>query len=84
MIEDISIDDLKGMQQFQDKVNSQIQTLTSFSEKVSSIKENYDKKFEGLVAKFKEIEEKFINEYFEEKILGELKNSKEKQKEIVS
>jgi len=30
------------------------------------------------VSKFKEIEDKFISEYFEEKILGELKNSKEK------
>lgn len=45
---------------------------------MSSIKENYDKKFEGLVTKFKEIEDKFISGYFEEKILGELKNSKDK------
>lgn len=51
---------------------------------MSSIKENYDKKFEGLVSKFKEIEDKFISGYFEEKILGELKNSKDKQKEIVA
>jgi len=48
------------------------------------IKENYDKKYEGLVSKFKEIEEKFINGEFEEKIFGELKNSKDKQKEIVA
>ena len=37
-----------------------------------------------MVQKFKEIEDKFISGYFEEKILGELKNSKDKQKEIVA
>lgn len=36
------------------------------------------------MSKFKEIEDKFISGYFEEKILGELKNSKDKQKEIVA
>jgi hypothetical protein len=36
------------------------------------------------VVKFKEIEDKFISGYFEERILGELKNSKDKQKEIVA
>lgn len=48
------------------------------------MKENYDKKFDGLLSKFKEIEEQFISGYFEDKILGELKNSKERQREIVS
>ena len=53
-------------------------------DKVSSIKENYDKKFDGLFKQFKEIEARFLSGYFEEETLGELKISKERQKEIVS
>ena len=34
--------------------------------------------------KFKEVEDQFINGHFEHMVLGELKNSKEKQKEIVA
>ena len=50
MVEDITVDDLKEKcKDFQDKVDNQIQTLTIFSEKTSQIKENYDKKFEGLI-----------------------------------
>ena len=51
---------------------------------MASVKENYDKKFEGLLEKFKQIEEQFISGQFEDRILGELKNSKEKQREIVA
>lgn len=84
MVEDITADDLKEKcKDIQDKVDNQIQTLTNITEKVVSIKEIYDKKFDGLVAKFKEIEGKFISGEFEEKIFGELKNSNAKQKEMV-
>jgi hypothetical protein len=34
-------------------------------EKVGSIKDNYDKKFESLFAQFRDIESLFINGYFE-------------------
>lgn len=85
MMEDITADDLKEKyKDFLDKVDNQIQTISNITEKVVQIKENYDKKYEGLVSKFKEIEEKFINGEFEERIFGELKNSKDKQKEIVA
>jgi len=53
-------------------------------EKVSGIKENYDKKFEDLFKQFKEIEGLFLNGYFEEETLGDIKNSKQKQKDIIS
>lgn len=52
-------------------------------EKVSSIKENYDKKFEELFVQFKNIESLFLQGYFEKETLGDIKNSKHKQKEIV-
>jgi uncharacterized coiled-coil DUF342 family protein len=84
MLEDLGIEDLKDkVTDFHDKVDEQVHKLSHINERVSSIKENYDKKFEGLFNKFKDIENKFLNGYFEEMVLGELKNSKEKQKEIV-
>ena len=52
-------------------------------EKVGGIKENYDKKFEDLFKQFKEIETLFLNGYFEEETLGDIKNSKQKQKDII-
>jgi len=52
-------------------------------EKVTSIKENYDKKFEELFLQFKNIESLFLAGYFEQETLGDIKNSKHKQKEIV-
>lgn len=52
-------------------------------EKVTGIKENYDKKFEDLFKQFKEIETLFLNGYFEEETLGDIKNSKQKQKEVI-
>ena len=52
-------------------------------EKVFSIKENYDKKFEELFMQFKNIESLFLQGYFEQETLGDIKNSKNKQKEIV-
>lgn len=52
-------------------------------EKVSSIKENYDKKFEELFVQFKNIESLFLQDYFEQETLGDIKNSKHKQKELV-
>lgn len=85
MIEDLTFDDLSDkMQEFTDKVDDQIGKLQCITEKVASVKENYDKKFEGLLEKFKQIEEQFISGQFEDRILGELKNSKEKQREIVA
>jgi|TARA_B110000285_G_scaffold61397_1_gene70596 hypothetical protein len=53
-------------------------------EKVTSIKENYDKKFEELFHQFKNIESLFLQGYFEQETLGDIKNSKHKQKEIVN
>lgn len=52
-------------------------------EKVCSIKENYDKKFEDLFVQFKNIESLFLQGYFEQETLGDIKNSKHKQKELV-
>lgn len=84
MLEDLGIDDLKDkVPEFHDKIDEQVHKLTHINERVGSIKENYDKKFEGLLNKFKDIENKFLNGFFEEMVLGELKNSKEKQKDIV-
>jgi membrane-bound lytic murein transglycosylase len=57
-------------------VEDQINKLGSIREKVSSIKENYDKKFQDLQTQFKEIENLFITGYFEQQTLGDLKNSK--------
>jgi cell division septum initiation protein DivIVA len=46
MLDELCVDDLKDkVTQFQDKVEDQINKLGSMREKVSSIKENYDKKF---------------------------------------
>jgi archaellum component FlaC len=43
------MDDLKDkFGQFHEKIETQINQLTSMREKVSSIKENYDKKFDEL------------------------------------
>ncbi len=39
--------------------------LGCMREKVSSIKDNYDKKFESLFVQFRDIESLFINGYFE-------------------
>jgi hypothetical protein len=52
-------------------------------EKVFQIKENYDKKFEELFLQFKNIESLFLQGYFETETLGDIKNSKTKQKQIV-
>ena len=52
-------------------------------EKVFSIKDNYDKKFEDLFVQFKNIESPFLQGYFEQETLGDIKNSKHKQKQIV-
>jgi len=49
MLDEIEVEDLKDKAgQFHDKVENQINQLASMREKVSSIKENYDKKFEEL------------------------------------
>ena len=49
MLDELCVDDLKDkVSQFQDKVEDQINKLGSIREKVSSIKENYDKKFNDL------------------------------------
>ena len=52
-------------------------------EKVQGIKENYNKKFENLFVQFKEIESLFINGYFEQETLGDLKNGKHRQESIL-
>ena len=57
--------------------------MGNIREKVSSIKENYDKKFNELLTQFKEVETLFLNGYFEQQTLGDLKNSKQKQKDII-
>lgn len=49
MLEDLTVNDLKEkVPQFQDKVEDQIVKLSKIREKVYAIKENYDKKFDGL------------------------------------
>lgn len=52
-------------------------------EKVSAIKDNYDKKFESLFIQFRDIESLFINGYFEQETLGDLKNGKHRQESIL-
>ena len=52
-------------------------------EKVTSIKENYDKKFEPLFNHFRVIESLFLNGYFEQETLGDLKNGKTRQESIL-
>jgi hypothetical protein len=52
-------------------------------EKCTAIKENYDKKFESLFTQFREIESLFINGYFEQETLGDLKNGKHRQESIL-
>ena len=47
-------------------------------EKVTSIKENYDKKFEELFMQFKNIESLFLQGYFEQETIGDIKNSTHK------
>lgn len=66
MLDELCVDDLKDkVTQFQDKVEDQITKLGNIREKVSSIKENYDKKFNDLLNQFKEVEGLFLNGYFE-------------------
>jgi hypothetical protein len=49
MLDELCVDDLKDkVSLFQDKVEDQIGKLANIREKVSSIKENYDKKFHDL------------------------------------
>ena len=49
MLDDLCIDDLKDkVSLFQDKVEDQVNKLGNMREKVTAIKENYDKKFEDL------------------------------------
>jgi hypothetical protein len=51
MLDELNVSDLSGkVTQFQDKVENQITKLQCMREKVSNIKENYDKKFESLFA----------------------------------
>jgi hypothetical protein len=64
-------------------VEDQIGKLAGIREKVSSIKENYDKKFHDLENQFKEIEQLFLQNYFDQQTLGDIKNSKQKQKDII-
>lgn len=64
-------------------MEDQIGKLAGIREKVSSIKENYDKKFHDLENQFKEIEQLFLQNYFDQQTLGDIKNSKQKQKDII-
>ena len=85
MLDELCVEDLKDkVSQFQDKVEDQINKLGNMREKVSSIKENYDKKFQDLQIQFKEVEDLFLKGFFEQQTLGDLKNSKQKQKDIIS
>jgi len=61
MLDEIQVDDLKDKAgQFHDKIEFQINQLASMREKVTSIKDNYDKKFEDLFIQFKNIESLFL------------------------
>ena len=58
MLDELCVDDLKDkVSQFQDKVEDQVNKLGNIREKVSSIKENYDKKFTDLQDQFKKVED---------------------------
>lgn len=84
MLDELQVDDLKDkVGKFHEKIESQINQLASMREKVGSIKENYDKKFDELFLQFKNIESLFLQGYFEKETLGDIKNSKHKQKQIV-
>lgn len=84
MLDELQVSDLSGkVSQFQEKVENQITKLAGMREKVGSIKENYDKKFESLFAQFRDIESLFINGYFEQETLGDLKNGKHRQESIL-
>lgn len=84
MLDELTVSDLQEkVTQFQDKVEDQIGKLGTMREKVSNIKENYDKKFENLFVQFKEIESLFINGFFEQETLGDLKNGKSRQESIL-
>ena len=84
MLDELSVGDLREkVTQFQDKVEDQIGKLGGMREKVQGIKENYDKKFDNLFTQFKEIESLFINGYFEQETLGDLKNGKQRQESIM-
>ena len=49
MLDELQVEDLKDkVGQFHDKIETQISQLASMRDKVCSIKENYDKKFEEL------------------------------------
>ena len=50
MLDELKVEDLvrDKVSQFQDKTEDQISKLGNMREKVTSIKENYDKKFENL------------------------------------
>jgi len=77
MLDELCVDDLKDkVSLFQDKVEDQIGKLANIREKVSSIKENYDKKFHDLENQFKEVETLFLSNYFDQQTLGDIKNSK--------
>ena len=66
MLDELQVDDLKDkVELFHEKIENQINQLASMREKVSSIKENYDKKFEELFMQFKNIESLFLQGYFE-------------------
>lgn len=79
MLDELQPHDLKDkVGQFHDKIDSQVTQLASMREKVHSIKENYDKKFEELFMQFKNIESLFLQGYFEQETLGDIKNCKQK------
>lgn len=84
MLDELSVNDLKEkVPQFQECVENQIRTLGTMREKVASIKDNYDKKFEALMVQFRDIENLFLNGYFEQETLGDLKNGKHRQESIM-
>eukprot|EP00352_Strombidinopsis_acuminata_P003091 CAMPEP_0176385880 /NCGR_PEP_ID=MMETSP0126-20121128/35491_1 /TAXON_ID=141414 ORGANISM="Strombidinopsis acuminatum, Strain SPMC142" /NCGR_SAMPLE_ID=MMETSP0126 /ASSEMBLY_ACC=CAM_ASM_000229 /LENGTH=102 /DNA_ID=CAMNT_0017752481 /DNA_START=197 /DNA_END=505 /DNA_ORIENTATION=+ len=80
MLDELKVEDLvrDKVSQFQDKTEDQISKLSNMREKVTSIKENYDKKFENLFTQFKEIESLFIEGFFEAQTLGDLRDGKQK------
>jgi len=62
MLDELSVDDLRDkVVLFQDKIEDQVNKLDNMREKVSGIKENYDKKFSELFNKFKQVEQLFLS-----------------------
>lgn len=83
MLDEFSDEEFKNsLHLFQDKIEDQMNRLDVVRDKVGNIKENYDKKFDGVCKQFKEIERSFLDGKIEEETLEEIKSAKKRQETI--